>query len=215
MRTRQAILWMAIMAAAALIYSAIIAPSLPDIVPIHWNIHGQPDGWGSRWVNLLMAPGIMMLMLVLTIVLPAISPKNFSLRDSELAFCMLMVIVCGFLGLVHILLQRAVLHPGFDFSRILVAGVFLLFALMGNLMGKLRKNFWAGVRTPWTLASDRVWVATHRHAARLWVGMGIAGAILTLFGAPLAALFVLLMVGGLWPVIQSYIFYLRLENGAA
>jgi uncharacterized membrane protein len=213
MKTRQAIFWMAIMAAAALIDSTFVAPSVPDIVPIHWNIHGQPDKWGSKWVNLLMAPGVMLLMLALTIVLPAISPKNYSLRDSESAFCMLMVIVSGFFGLVHILLLRAMLHPNFDFSRILAACIFLMFAFLGNLMGKLRKNFWAGVRTPWTLASDRVWVATHRYAARLWVGMGILGAILTLLGVPLVAMFVFLMTGALWPVIQSYIFYRRLEDG--
>src|SRR5262245_55866866 len=114
MKFTQAAIIIAVMALAAGIYSAIIAPSLRDTVPIHWNIHGQPDGWGSKWVNLLMVPGIMLVMLALTLVLPAISPKNFSLQESESAFSMLMVIVCAFLGVVHLLLQRAVLHPGFD-----------------------------------------------------------------------------------------------------
>ena len=70
-----------------------------------------------------------------------------------------------------------------DIGRALIGGMFLFFALLGNVMGKVRKNFYIGIRVPWTLASDRVWNDTHRLAAWLMVGGGILGFLLVILGA--------------------------------
>jgi uncharacterized membrane protein len=78
--------------------------------------------------------------------------------------------------------MQATLHPEMDPGRPLVGGIFLFFALMGNLLGKVRRNFWMGIRTPWPLAGDAVWIATHRAAARLYTAMGLIGAVMALRG---------------------------------
>jgi uncharacterized membrane protein len=109
--------------------------------------------------------------------------------------------------------MQATVHPGTDPGRPLVGGIFLFFALMGNLLGKVRRNFWMGIRTPWTLASDAVWIATHRAAARLYTAVGLIGAVMVFLGAPLALCFVILIVGAFVPMVQSYFFYKRLETG--
>ena len=83
---------------------------------------------------------------------------------------------------------------------------------MGNVLGKVRRNFWMGVRTPWTLASEKVWVATHRLAARLLTAGGLAGAVAAWLGAPLVLCFWLLMVALLWPAVHSLLLYKRLER---
>ena len=75
-------------------------------------------------------------------------------------------------------------------TRAMLAGLMIMFGLMGNVMGKVRRNFWVGVRTPWTLASDRVWNDTHRLAGQLFVGAAVIGA-----GAPRAGG----RGGGVWP----------------
>src|SRR5919204_301408 len=62
----------------------------------------------------------------------------------------------------------------------LFAGLFLFFAVLGNVIGKVRSNFWMGVRTPWTLASPKVWERTHRLAAWLWVTVSIVGFVAVL-----------------------------------
>ena len=92
--------------------------------------------------------------------------------------------------------------------RIPIAETFLFFALIGNVLGKVRRNFWVGVRTPWTLASDKVWIATHRLAARLMVVAGMIGAL----GVPVALCFGLLMLALFVPVVYSYFLYQRLER---
>ena len=97
--------------------------------------------------------------------------------------------------------------------RWVVAGAYLLFALLGNVLGKVQRNFWVGVRTPWTLASDTVWTQTHRLAAWLFVAGGLVGFAATLAGASGVWLFVgvLVAIAGV-PVVYSLVLYKRLER---
>jgi uncharacterized membrane protein len=80
------------------------------------------------------------------------------------------------------------------------------------VLGKVRRNFWMGVRTPWTLASDAVWIATHRLAARLLVAGSLAGAIALWLGAPVEVGFFLLLTALLIPAGYSLLLYKRLER---
>jgi uncharacterized membrane protein len=97
----------------------------------------------------------------------------------------------------------------------MIAGIFLMFALMGNVLGKVRKNFYIGVRVPWTLASDRVWNDTHRFAAWIMVSAGILGFIMTLVGVPLVVPIVLLIGSAFVPVVYSFVHYKSLERRGA
>jgi uncharacterized membrane protein len=96
-------------------------------------------------------------------------------------------------------------------GRAVLCGVCLFIILFGNLLGKVRRNFYIGVRTPWTLASERVWNDTHRFAARITVAAGLLGLALSIAGLYLAALFALL-AGGLAPVVYSLVLYKQLER---
>jgi uncharacterized membrane protein len=83
---------------------------------------------------------------------------------------------------------------------------------MGNVMGKVRRNFFIGVRTPWTLANERVWYATHRFAAKSMVAAGILAFIAAITGAPFLICLVLILLGVLTPVVYSLICYKGLER---
>src|SRR5262249_29404406 len=99
-----------------------------------------------------------------------------------------------------------------DLGSGFLAGLFLFFALMGNQLGKVRKNFYIGVRTPWTLASDRVWNDTPRLAAWLMVAAGVVGFVLRLVGVSIIVSIVLLIGSALLPVIYSFIHYKAMER---
>ncbi|MEL7298668.1 MAG: SdpI family protein, partial [Pseudomonadota bacterium] len=91
-------------------------------------------------------------------------------------------------------------------------GVGLLFVVLGNYMGKLRKNFFIGIRTPWTLASDEVWARTHRLGGYLFVAAGI-GLMLSAFIGMNAWLITTLALGaGLIPVAYSFLLYRKIEG---
>jgi uncharacterized membrane protein len=132
-----------------------------------------------------------------------------------------MVLAVGFMAYVNILILWSALSGPINIARACLGGVSILIALMGNVMGKVRRNFWVGIRTPWTLANERVWNATHRFAAKAMVLVGVAGLIValssTLFVALGSALiwvwFAMVVSGLLSPVLYSLIYYKRLERG--
>jgi uncharacterized membrane protein len=104
---------------------------------------------------------------------------------------------------------------GIDVGRLLVGGIFLFLALLGNVLGKVRRNFYIGVRVPWTLASDRVWNDTHRLAAWTTVLGSLLGFLIVITGLSMIAAIVVLVVAMLIPVVYSFIHYKQLERRGA
>jgi uncharacterized membrane protein len=191
--------------------SAWLYPEMPDRIPIHWNIHGQVDGYSGKPVGLFLMPGAMVAMLALFAALPWLSPKHFEVSSFRSTSLYIMVLVTGLFGILHGFSLYAALHGGRNLGNVMVAAIFIVFVLMGNVLGKVRPNFYIGVRTPWTLASERVWADTHRLAAWLFVGAGLVGFALALLGWLVAA-FSVLIVAALVPVLYSLVHYKRLER---
>jgi uncharacterized membrane protein len=190
-------------------------PYLPQQVPIHWNIRGEIDGYGDKTWATFCCPAMMVGLLLLFRLLPWLSPKSFSLDTFRGTYEFVVVLMMGLMAYIHGLMLWAAFGERVDVSRALVGGICLFFALLGNVLGKVRRNFFVGVRTPWTLASERVWIDTHRLAARLFVACGLAGfALCLLLGGPAAfvAAFALIMIAAFAPVIYSLVHYKHLER---
>jgi uncharacterized membrane protein len=212
MTTRHALIAGVVMTAAALIYAWALYPALPELIPIHWNLRGEVDGWGDKQWAIYFMPGMMALFIAMLYALPGLSPGQFALEPFRETFNYVMVLCMALFGYLHVLMLQAALHPEVETGRLLITGLCLFFALTGNELREVRRNFWVGVRTPWTLASDEVWMATHRLAARLMVGAGMVGALGIWLGMPVAQCFGLLMAALLVPVVYSYFLYQRLEG---
>ncbi len=200
--------------AAAWLYS-----SLPDRIPTHWNIRGEVDGYGGKW-TLFLFPTIMALMLVLFYFLPALSPKHFEVDTFRSTYLYIMVLCTGLFAYMHGVMLYVVYHTvakeaTIDLGRAFIAGMFLFFGLMGNVIGKVRKNFYIGIRVPWTLASDRVWNDTHRLAAWVWVAAGVIGFVMIVLGAPIIPATAVLVLSALVPVVYSFVHYKSLERRGA
>jgi uncharacterized membrane protein len=121
-----------------------------------------------------------------------------------------MTLVSGLFLTLHAVVLQASTGSGMDIGRVAMAAIFVFFALMGNVMGRVKQNFWVGVRTPWTLADERVWKETHRSAGKLWLVGGAIGAVASILGLPEAISIGLLLVLAFAPVVQSYLIYRRL-----
>ncbi len=192
---------------------------LLERIPIHWDINMHPDGWATReqfLPYLLIFPGVMGLMVLLMWLLPLISPRNFEVERFSNTWGYVFTLLVGLFGFLFALQIWAATQEDATqdvwFGRLFIASFFVMFALLSNVIGKVQRNFWMGVRTPWTLASEAVWVRTHRLAAWTWMPLGILGAILVLVGVPIWIAFVLLMIGVLWPAAYSLILYKRLQR---
>lgn len=190
-------------------------PYLPERVPIHWNIRGEVDGYGSKQWAAFLTPGVMVALLALFRALPWLSPKSFTLDTFRGTYEFVVALMMGLMAYIQGLMLWSAWAGPIDMGRALTAGICLFFMLTGNVLGKVRRNFFMGVRTPWTLASERVWIDTHRLAARLFVAAGLIGFIVCLaVGGPVAftATFVLILVAAFVPAIYSLVHYKRLEK---
>jgi uncharacterized membrane protein len=193
--------------AAALLYS-----HLPSRIPAHWNFHGQVDRYAGKWTLLIVDPGIMLGILGLFAILPWLSPRHFEVEPFRTTYLYIMVVVLTFLAFVNALKLRAAVSGQMDIHKAIVGGACLLVALLGNVMGKVRRNFYIGIRTPWTIANERVWNATHRLGAKTMVVGGLTGLILAIVGARPGLCLAAVLVGALVPAIYSLVYYKHLER---
>ena len=205
----------ALMILAALVASALFYPHLGSTVPTHWNAHGQADGYGSRWAVLVPMPAVMIGMVLLMAALPWLSPRKYEVNGAKPGYLQIMLVLLLFFLYLHVALLSAAAGEHFDMSKVLVGGVCALTAGLGPLLARLPRNFYVGVRTPWTLADERVWVSTHRFAAKCLVVAGLLGVVLTFAGAAIWGPLVILCAGFLTPGVHSLVCYKQLEHHGA
>ena len=210
--------WIIALALIAVSFAAPawLYPGLPDRIPTHWDIRGEVDGYGGKWTLFLM-PAIMVPFLALFYFMPALSPRHFEVDTFRSMYLYIMDITFGLFAYMQAVLLYAVYEfvhgdRSFDLGRAFFAGIFLFFAMMGNVMGKVRKNFFIGIRVPWTLASDRVWNDTHRLGAWVMIAAGVTGFVLSVLGASFWVSFALLMGSMLIPIVYSFMHYKALER---
>ena len=188
-------------------------PMMPDRVPTHWNFKGEVDGYSGKLTGTFMMPVTNLIMYGLFLVLPLVDPKkhNYKLFSSTYVFFRYLFHIY-FFGM-HIMVILAALGYNVDTSRWVMFSVSVLFMLMGNVMGRVKHNHFVGIKTPWTLASEEVWVKTHRLAAILWTAGGFLGAVLSLLKFGLGwILMVILFVPTIIPVIYSYILFNKISK---
>lgn len=196
--------------------TAWLYPGLPDSIPTHWDLAGKVDGRGGKWTIFLL-PAMMPAVLALFYFLPALSPRHFEVDSFRSVYLYVMALVFGLFAFMQGILLYAVARDvrgggTFDIGRVFLAGLCLFLGLIGRVMGKIRRNFYIGVRLPWTLASERVWNDTHRLAAWVMVAVGAAGFILTIAGAP-TWLAIVILIGSVSVLpLYAFLHYKALER---
>jgi uncharacterized membrane protein len=211
MNLRAATLLGLILAAVGLLVSAYHWSELPDPMPTHWDLHGHPNGYSPRWVGASLLPATIVALSLLWVVLYRISPVGYGLQRFQGAVGSTSFALNVFFLLMHLEALRAA-RTGTPLSVGLTTfGIGAVFLVLGNVMGKLRRNFFFGVRTPWTLADEEVWGRTHRLAGRVFVATGLLVMLLSLVGSHPLLWVPALMVAGLVPAVYSYLLYRRLH----
>jgi len=195
-------------AIAAVIASFSIYPTLPAAVPVHWNALGEIDGYGPSWAMAFLFPGIIAGMLLMFIIIPKIDifKKNFEKFDREYWLTALLL-EAFFLAFFAITLL-----PNYGFksnlSPFFTSAFAVMFICLGLLMPRFKRNFFVGIRTPWTLANDTVWEKTHRFGGRAFVVAGLLSLLGLLFpGAAILLAVGLVVLAAIVSVVYSYIVF--------
>jgi len=192
---------------AALIFGLWALPALPEQVATHWGLDGQPDGWSSRTSAAILLPAIGVGMGVLLGFLPRIDPRRADFYLHAGTYWLIANAVLVFLAIVHSAVIGSALGWPIPLSRIMAIGIGGLLLLIGNLMTRMRPNWFMGIRTPWTLSSDLAWRKTHRLAGYGFVGSGVLSIVAGIVRPEWAPWILMISLGaaGLGSVIYSWI----------
>lgn len=207
MRVRHGIMFSVAVIGAMLLASAWAWGQLPPEarVPVHWGVSGEPDGYGSKAEALLAAPLIAALLTALLALLPRIEPRRAHLEQSLDAYVAVWGALVLALAAIHAAIVGTALGSAVNVPAVIAGAVGVLFLVLGRVLGNVRSNFFFGVRTPWTLSSERSWEKTHRLAGRLFLVLGALVLLLALFGnSPL--LFAALIGGALTAAVALLVY---------
>jgi uncharacterized membrane protein len=150
---------------------------LPARVATHWGFDGRADGWSSPLVAAIFVPAIGLVVALIFLALPKIDPRQEAYRDPRSPYWIVSNAVLVLLVIVHTLVLGHALGWVVNAVPVVTTAVGLLFVLIGALMPRMRPSWFMGIRTPWTLSNDEVWVRTHRLGAKLFVAAGAAIAV--------------------------------------
>jgi uncharacterized membrane protein len=195
--------------AAMLILGALCWSHVPDRIPVHWNIQGEVDGYGGKFTGLVLLPLIMLGMYLLLLVLPVLDPGRANYPSFAGAYNAIRLTLTLFFSCIYVVTVLVALGYRVNMSTVIGLAMGLLFMILGNVMGKIRPNWFVGVRTPWTLTSKLSWTKTHRLAGWLFILMGLMAVAWALVQVQwVLVLMVIVDVGcGLAMVVYSYLVY--------
>jgi uncharacterized membrane protein len=205
----------AIVAVVAL--AAALYQSLPDAMPTSWDGRGVAAGFMPKAIGVAVYVALPIAIFVLLKVLPALSPRGFRMGSFQPVTDIITLAITAMLAGVDVAVLLAA--SGRNVPLVVVMHLLLgaFFIVLGNYLGKVRRNFFIGIRTPWTLASEEVWARTHRFGSWVFVIAGLALVAVAWVPAtpPARFPFTLLGVIGLAAVlvvVYSYVVYRGLHG---
>lgn len=197
---------------ASLLAAALLYAQLPERLPVHWNIHMQADGYLDKPWSVWVFPTITAALALMAEVLPALSPKGYELRHGSPSFEHIMLAITAFSACMTAIVFAGGLGWAIAEDRLVGLNIGLLIAVLGNVLSKVQRNFFIGIRTPWTLASEEVWLRTHRVGGRLLLLAGLLVAVASIAGFDTRIPFLSIIAAALFSVGYSFVLYRKLES---
>jgi uncharacterized membrane protein len=192
---------------AAAIVSWLAVDHLPDRVPTHWGLSGEPDGYSSPTVAAFMLPGFGLVLAAILQLLPRLDPRQEAYSEPRSPYWIIANVTLGFLAVLHLTIIGFALGWPIPVGTVVPVAVGILFIIIGALMERMPPSWFMGIRTPWTLSNDEVWRKTHQIGGVCFI---LAGLLLVIagFARPVGLLILLLIVAGITaavPVAYSWV----------
>jgi uncharacterized membrane protein len=192
------------------IFFFALKDKMPAQIPTHWGADGKPNDYSSPLGALGLSLGVGIFVWIITMIAPNLDPKKKTYQLGPDVYFKIRFTIMLFLSMV--MSSSFLIGAGYHFSmsKLVIGGMMILFAILGNFMANLPPSYSFGIRLPWTLHSETNWRKTHRLAAKVWTVTGILGLIMT-FLLPEDSLqyivfsFLAIMVGV--PVLMSIYWY--------
>ena len=210
MSTRTTTIIVLLMVVAGIVAGLLLWNRLPDQMASHWDINDQVNGYMPKIWGVFLMPLITLGMFLLFLVIPNIDPLKANIAKFRETFNLFIVLIVAFMLYIHALtLAWSLGNTNFKMSTSMLPAMGLLFIFIGFMLRKAKRNFFIGIRTPWTLSSDYVWDKTHQLGSILFMVSGVLALIGGIFGGMTAfwLLFVPLIGSTIFLLIYSYVLY--------
>ena len=210
MTTKTTTILVLIMFAVAVVAGLLLWDQLPEQMASHWNANDQVDGYMPKFWGVFLMPLIILGMLALFLVIPSIDPLKANIAQFRGAFNLFILLISAFMLYMHgLTIAWSLGYQNFKMSAAMLPFMGVLFFFIGYMLRQAKRNFFIGIRTPWTLSSDMVWDKTHQLGSILFMASGVLAVIGGLLGGELAfwLLFIPLIGSTIFLVVYSYVLY--------
>jgi uncharacterized membrane protein len=183
---------------------------MPDPMVSHWNAAGEADGYMSRFWGMFLLPFMVTGLALLLFFIPRIDPLKANIARFRSTYDWFIAVFLVYMLYIYVITLLWNLGYSFDFTILLVPAMAALFFFIGVLLGRAKRNYFIGIRTPWTLSNDVVWDRTHQLGARLFKLAAVL-ILLGIFWPNLSIYFIMVpvIVVAVVTIVASYFFYRR------
>ena len=217
MSTKTTVIISTVLILLVILAGVILWSRLPDPMASHWNEADQVDGYMGKLWGTFMVPAMMIGLTLLFLAIPSIDPLKKNIADFRGWFNMFIVLFNLFMAFVHgLTLAWNLGHTGLRMSVAMVPAIGLLFILIGLFMRKAKRNYFIGIRTPWTLANDTVWEMTHKLGGKLYITAGVLTMLSLLFPEKAIVILMVSILGASFiSILYSYLVFRQEEKKIA
>ena len=187
-----------------ILVGVLLWEQLPQQLPIHWNMAGEVDSWGSKPMVVIGMPLVLLALHWIAILATLSDPKKRNHPQKILALLYWLVPTLSIVLMA--LTYSAGTGSEIRVEKICTMLVGLLLVFIGNYLPKAQQNYTIGIRLPWTLHSEENWNKTHRLAGWIAVVCGLAILFFGFFGLlwPIPLILLILVIV---PLIYSYLLH--------
>lgn len=185
--------------------------TLPDTLPLHYSLSGEPGNYQPKLIMVLLLPAIYIIIVLALRWLIKISPAQYAMPNSKTALTTILFGVGLILAFVHTAILLFIENTGIQ-TQVISIGIALFLIVVGNVWGKTERNFFLGLRLPWTIASEMNWKVTHRLAGKLMVIAGSVLIIISILSQSLIPAIVFSVLTVLIPAFYSYWYFKNYET---
>lgn len=202
-----------VLVVATIAVTAGLYADLPDPMPTHWNAAGEVDAYLAKPWGVIVLPLAAVFVFLVMQAIRRLARKDERTADFDRTLNLFQVLLVGFACGVTVLVLLEALGYDTQLDRMIFGGIGLLFIVIGANVGKVGRNRFMGIRTPWTLANDEVWYRSNRLGGKMFVLAGLLLFVNAFVRLNLLWTFAAIVLLLIFPVVYSYFLYRRIERG--
>lgn len=173
MKTKTALFIIAGLIIASFALSFYYYPELPDNMASHWNARGEVDGYMGKEVGAFFMPAVMTGTVLMFLVIIRIDPLKKNIEKFKGYYFGFIIAYCMFFLGLHWWMMLWNVGVKVNVNMVMPVGIGALYFFIGSIMRNIKRNWFMGIRTPWTLSNEVVWKRTHEVSGKLFMGSGV------------------------------------------